>query len=59
MNTKIKTQVLNPILIPYSIPSMVGSEKKNSLLVPLSVKANQASKSTYDIKDNIGEKLNI
>lgn len=59
INIKIITQVLNPIVIPYNNPSIDGSDKKNSLLIPLSVRINQVSKWIYCIKDNNGEKLNI
>ena len=62
MNTKIITQALNPMLTPYSSPSIDGSDKKNSSLVPFSVRINQVSKWIYCIKDNNGsnngEKLN-
>ena len=51
-------QVLNPITIPLSIPSIKGSDKKNSLSVPLDVRYNQKLKSIYCTKDIKGIKLN-
>lgn len=59
IKTKIKIQDLIPKTIPLNIPSIKGSDKNNSLLVPLSVKDSHASKSIYWIKLIKGIKLNI